>query len=366
MAAYWDSEQGRMVGEDAPAPTGKFTWATWQDPNSGGDGGAPQMISGWKDISQLAPTDQPSAPPAGAPAAPGPALQLISPDIRESSLGVSGPLFKGDDGYYTTAGKASNITDAMIPGLLGGADTRQQQAIEHNKKDNTVELAAMAGFAGMFALGAAGAGMLGTGSAEIGAVAEDASMGAAATGGASVAPIATDATGAAVGGATAGGGDLGATAAFEADAATVPAATSSAASTGSTMLDTALKGAAKSAVINGATQLATTGKIDPASLLKSAAAGGFGSLVAGEIGGFTGQVAGAVTGAVVGGALSPDNRTAGIIGGAAGGLTGGDGGVPAPTVNAAGLTFNDPGIIAGSSRRLIDWATPRMNWSGHS
>lgn len=151
---------------------------------------------------------------------------------------------------------------------------------------------------------------------------------------------------------------------------TLPAAVDPAAATASKgLIDTALTGAGRSAAINGAVQLATTGNIDPGKLAISAAAGGFGGVLGSVIGDvtgmpFVGQVAGAVGGAVVGGALSGGGTAAsGAVGG--GTSTGGSGGSSGvPTVNPLNLSFSNPGIINRTAPQSMDWSTPRLNWSG--
>jgi len=173
--------------------------------------------------------------------------------------------------------------------------------------------------------------------------------------------------GAGAGASTAGAGSaLSDIAAFEAASATVPAAT------GGGIINTALTGAGKSALINSGVQLATTGKIDLKKTAVSAAAGGFGSVIGDyvgntlELGSTAGQLAGAVTGAVVGGALSDTGAAvSGAVG--AGTSTGASTNATStnatPAVNNAGFGFGDVSLKFKPVARATNWSTPRMNWS---
>ncbi len=284
---------------------------------------------------------------------------------RINSQGNNGTLFKGQDGYYFD-GKKLGIDDATAQAWVQGyAEAAKQERESTNFGtlfDKFGEMAVPMILAGMATAGFASA-LAGTAAADVGAagwVSAEGGSGyaggmaadAAATG---AAAITGDAAGAAA-------SNLGDTAAFESAAATVP-------SNAPGLIDTAITGAGRSAVINGAVQLATTGKIDLSKLAVSATSGGFGSVLGGIIGDATGmplvgQAAGAVTGAIVGGALSDKAGAASAAAGA--GSTGGPTDTGAPTVNPVNMKFGSSGLIYSPAPRTTDWSTPRLNWSGNA
>lgn len=380
----------------APAAPSSSAW-TWVDPTYGNVQGAgedsnifshPQLTSGgWKNgAGQFVPGSK-EAPPVGnavwaqiAPAVePGPESSGALAQYgwvgdnapvavgRINSQGNNGTLFKGSDGYYFD-GKKLGIDDATARAWLDDAAEAAKQERESSNfgtwLDKNGEMLVIGGLAAMATAGFASA-LAGTAAAEAGAAGWVSAEGGAGYAGGMAADAATagtvaaagDAAGTAASTATPGGAAMD-TAGFEGIGGSSKG-----------LIDTAITGAGRSAVINGAVQLATTGKIDLSKLAVSATSGGFGSVLGGIIGDATGmplvgQAAGAVTGAIVGGALS--DKAGAVSAGVGAGSTGGSDNTGAPAVNPVNMKFGSSGLIYSPAPRTTDWSTPRLNWSGNA
>lgn len=282
---------------------------------------------------------------------------------RINSQGNNGTLFKGQDGYYFD-GKKLGIDDATAQAWVSGLKEADKQDAESSNFgrsfDKFGEIAVPLFIAGVATAGFASA-LVGTAAADVGAAGWVSAEGGAGYAGG----MAADA--AATGAATAAGEAAGTTVstATPGGAAMDTAGFEGIGGSSKGLIDTAITGAGRSAAINGAVQLATTGKIDPGKLAFSAISGGFGGVlgdIVGEATGmpFAGQVAGAVTGAVVGNALA-DKTAAGSAAVGAGSATGD----AAKTIIPAALKFGSSGLIYSKAPRTTNWSTPRLNWSGN-
>ena len=282
---------------------------------------------------------------------------------RINSQGYNGTLFKGQDGYYFD-GKKLGIDDATAQAWVSGLKEADKQDAESSNFgrsfDKFGEKAVPLFIAGVATAGFASA-LAGTAAADVGAAGWVSAEGGAGYAGGMAADAA--ATGAA---ATAGETAGAASTAAPGGAAIDTAGFEGIGGSSKGLIDTAITGAGRSAVINGAVQLATTGKIDPTKIAFSAISGGFGGVlgnIVGEATGmpFAGQVAGTVTGAVVGNTLA--NKTAAGSAAVGAGSATGD---AAKTIIPAGLKFSNSGLIYSKAPRTTDWSTPRLNWSGNA
>lgn len=364
-AAAVDTSGGPVWTRYTPASGGSGEDAAF-DPNAGSaaaqQGGSWSVPSGsifYNSADSIANRQGGSWSGEGAPIAVG----------RINSQGNNGTLFKGQDGYYFD-GKKLGIDDATAQAWVSGLKEADKQDAESSNFgrsfDKFGEIAVPLFIAGVATAGFASA-LAGTAAADVGAAGwVSAEGGAGYAGGMAADAAATGAAAAA--GETAGtaastvtpGGAAMDTAGFEGIGGSSKG-----------LIDTAITGAGRSAAINGAVQLATTGKIDPSKLAFSAISGGFGGVlgdIVGEATGmpFAGQVAGAVTGAVVGNALA-DKTAAGSAAVGAGSTTGDAAtGDAAKTIIPANLKFSNSGLIYSKAPRTTDWSTPRLNWSGNA